>query len=79
MQQTPTALEILRSAGPLAMSHTEAPASATVHLLIRGKAVALTLRDTDEARVLARISVIITAFPDQPLDRSTPQAPRGRK
>ena len=46
----------------------EAPASVNVRLTISGRDVQLTLRDTDEARLLARLEEVLQRFP-------LPQAP----
>ena len=41
----------------------EAPASVNVHLDLAGRQVQLTLRDSDEGRVLARLDAILQRFP----------------
>ncbi len=41
----------------------EAPASVNVHLTIAGRQVQLTLRDTDETRLLARLEAVLQRFP----------------
>jgi hypothetical protein len=41
----------------------EAPASVNCHLVIGGRQVQLTLRDTDETRLLARLEVVLQRFP----------------
>jgi hypothetical protein len=47
----------------------EAPASVNVHLMIAGRQVQLTLRDTDEGRLLARLEAVLARFPvpEQPV------------
>lgn len=40
----------------------EAPASVNVHLTISGRQVQLTLRDTDETRLLARLTTILAQY-----------------
>ena len=52
----------------------EAPASVNVHLTVSGRQVQLTLRDSDESRLLARLDVILQRFPvdAKPVD-DTPQ------
>ena len=40
------------------------PASATVHLELGGRQVQLTLHDTDETRVLARMEALLQQYPD---------------
>ncbi len=44
-------------------THTEAPASVNCHLTIAGRQVQLTLRDTDETRLLARLTSILAQYP----------------
>jgi hypothetical protein len=53
----------------------EAPASVNCHLTIAGRQVQLTLRDTDEARVLARLQAVLARYPveAQPQAASSPQ------
>src|SRR5262249_1911 len=41
----------------------EAPASVNVHLELAGRQVQLTLRDSDEVRLLARLDAILQRFP----------------
>jgi hypothetical protein len=41
----------------------EAPASVNVHITIAGRQVQLTLRDTDEVRLLARLEEVLQRFP----------------
>lgn len=41
----------------------EAPASANVHLELAGRQVQLTLRDSDEVRLLARLDAVLQRFP----------------
>src|SRR6266851_2040887 len=41
----------------------EAPASVNVHLELAGRQVQLTLRDTDEGRLLARLEAVLQRFP----------------
>jgi len=52
----------------------EAPASVNVHLTIGGRQVQLTLRDSDESRLLVRLDAVLQRFPvtDKPAD-DTPQ------
>src|SRR5712671_2818640 len=54
----------------------EAPASVNVHLELAGRQVQLTLRDSDEGCLLARLDVILQRFPvaTKPVD-DTPQCP----
>jgi hypothetical protein len=41
----------------------EAPASVNVHLTVGGRQVQLTLRDSDESRLLARLDAVLQRFP----------------
>jgi hypothetical protein len=41
----------------------EAPASVNCHLTIAGRQVQLTLRDTDETRLLARLQTVLAQYP----------------
>src|SRR5215510_10783848 len=45
----------------------EAPASVNVHLTITGRQVQLTLRDSDEGRLLARLEAVLQRFPMAPM------------
>jgi hypothetical protein len=49
----------------------EAPASANVYLQIAGRQVQLTLRDTDETRLLARLQAVLALYP---MPQPAPQA-----
>ena len=55
----------------------EAPASVNVYLDVAGRQVQLTLRDTDERRLLTRLDAMLQRFPvaTTPAD-TTPQCPR---
>jgi hypothetical protein len=63
----------------------EAPASVNVRLTVAGREVQLTLRDTDETRLLARLDTVLQQYP-MPLhaiackptdERSLPPCPQG--
>ena len=41
----------------------EAPASVNVHILLEGRQVQLTLRDTDETRLLQRLAAVLQQYP----------------
>jgi hypothetical protein len=47
----------------VAPQHHEAPASVNVRLTIGGREVQLTLRDTDEQRLLARLQAVLAQYP----------------
>jgi hypothetical protein len=62
--------------GVSAFSLPEAPASANVFVTLKGRQVQLTLRDTDETRLLHRLSVVLEQFPlETTTQASTPPAP----
>jgi hypothetical protein len=44
----------------------EAPASVNCHILIEGRQVQVTLRDTDEVRLLERLAAVLRQSPDFP-------------
>ncbi len=50
----------------------EAPASANVHVTLAGRTVQVTLRDSDEQRLLARLEALLKRFPaeDEPRKRA---------
>jgi len=54
----------------------EAPASVNVHVELAGRQVQLTLRDSDEGRLLQRLEAVLQRFPvaAKPVD-TTPQCP----
>ena len=55
-----------------ALALPEAPASVNVRLLIAGRDVQLTLRDTDEARLLTRLHAVLAQYPGtEPTPRET--------
>ena len=45
------------------VQHTEAPASVNFHTPIAGRQIQITLRDTDETRLLARLETLLQRFP----------------
>ena len=48
---------------PVQPSLPEAPASVNCHITIAGRQVQLTLRDTDEARLLQRLAAVLAQYP----------------
>jgi hypothetical protein len=48
----------------------EAPASANCHVMIAGRQVQVTLRDTDEARLLSRLTALLAQYPVEPATAS---------
>ena len=55
----------------------EAPASANVHVMLAGRQVQVTLRDTDEQRLLARLETLLQRFPvPEDHTKHTEQEPR---
>jgi hypothetical protein len=64
---------------PQAPALPEAPASVNVRLTISGREVQLTLRDTDEARLLARLQDVLQQYPVEaarPAQEPGPEGPR---
>jgi hypothetical protein len=53
----------------------EAPASANCHILIEGRQVQLTLRDTDEGRLLQRLAAVLAQYPLPAPQAPSPQRP----
>src|SRR6266581_8925528 len=45
------------------VQHTEAPASVNFHTTLAGRQIQITLRDTDETRLLARLETLLQRFP----------------
>jgi len=43
--------------------HSEAPASVNCHIMLEGRQVQVTLRDTDETRLLARLATLLQQYP----------------
>ena len=44
-------------------THTEAPASVNFHTTLAGRQIQITLRDTDETKLLARLETLLQRFP----------------
>jgi hypothetical protein len=55
----------------------EAPASANVRVTIAGREVQVTLRDTDEERLLARLQTVLERFPVLEAPRTPSGSPEG--
>jgi len=55
----------------------EAPASANCHVTIAGRQVQVTLRDTDEGRLLTRLTALLAQYPVETPAASTAQPPEG--
>jgi hypothetical protein len=54
----------------------EAPASVNCHILLEGRQVQVTLRDTDESRLLARLAALLRQYPPaQPSPQASAQTP----
>ena len=53
----------------------EAPASANCHLTIAGRQVQLTLRDTDEVRLLERLQAVLQQYPAPEPAKASSQGP----
>jgi hypothetical protein len=56
----------------------EAPASVNVHLTIAGRQVQLTLRDSDESRLLARLEAVLQRFPLPDTEASIQRTEQGK-
>lgn len=56
----------------------EAPASVNCHILLEGRQVQLTLRDSDEARLLERLQAVLAQYPvpQPPPQASSPLTPQ---
>ena len=57
----------------------EAPASANCHIMLEGRQVMITLRDTDEGRLLLRLAAVLQQYPApaQPSTKSTKHEEKG--
>jgi hypothetical protein len=55
----------------------EAPASANVHVTLAGRTVQVTLRDTDEQRLLARLEALLQRFPAEEEPEGEQASPEG--
>ena len=56
------ALEMIKAQEPVA-THGEAPCSVNTRLTLGGREIQLTLRDTSESRLLARLADVLAQFP----------------
>jgi hypothetical protein len=65
--ETSTAVDVPQGLG-------EAPASVNCHITVAGRQVQLTLRDSDEGRLLERLQAVLAQFPVAQASRE-PQAP----
>lgn len=63
--------QTVQAAGPL----PEAPASVNCHVTIAGRQVQVTLRDSDETRLLARLEALLARYPVQQPPAQPPTAP----
>jgi hypothetical protein len=52
-----------RPPGEPVLALPEAPASANCHILMEGRQVHVTLRDTDETRLLTRLATLLRQYP----------------
>ena len=55
----------------------EAPASANVHVTLAGRKVQVTLRDSDEQRLLARLEALLQRFPAEEEPEGEQAQPEG--
>jgi hypothetical protein len=56
--------------------HHEAPASVNCHIMLEGRQVQLTLRDTDESRLLQRLAAVLKQYP-MPAQPATQEKAQG--
>jgi hypothetical protein len=75
--QSPPEPSQVQPHGEPAPALPEAPASVNVHVTLAGRKVQVTLRDSDEQRLLARLEALLQRFPVETLvqDSATPQTP----
>jgi hypothetical protein len=57
------------------VTHSEAPASCNTYVTIAGRKVQVTLRDSDEQRLLTRLEVLLERFPVEEEPESAPTPP----
>jgi hypothetical protein len=69
---TPPAPETPAPAEPVP-ALPEAPASVNCHITVEGRQVQVTLRDTDETRLLGRLAALLRQYPQAETQQSTPQ------
>lgn len=62
-QQDAVEIEPVAPTAPVLPALGEAPASVNVRVIIQGRECQITLRDTDEARLLQRLSVVLVQYP----------------
>jgi hypothetical protein len=67
----------VESAPAVPATHTEAPASCNTYVSIAGRKVQVTLRDSDEQRLLTRLEALLDRFPveEEPEPESSPTPP----
>src|SRR5215470_986722 len=70
------AMEMIKAQEPVA-THNEAPCSVNVQLPLGGREIQLTLRDSDEKRLLVRLAEILMQFPQEAprVDHESPVCP----
>jgi hypothetical protein len=66
-----------RSPSEASTALPEAPASANVHVTLAGRKVQVTLRDSDEQRLLARLEALLQRFPAEDEPGSEQASPEG--
>jgi hypothetical protein len=62
-QVTTQPTEASKAEAPVANALPEAPASCNVYVTVAGRKVQMTLRDSDEQRLLARLEALLKRFP----------------
>jgi hypothetical protein len=63
--------------GEIVPALPEAPASANVHVTLAGRKVQVTLRDSDEQRLLARLEALLKRFPAEEKPEGEQAPPEG--
>jgi hypothetical protein len=73
-RQPPPEPSQVQPQGEIPPALPEAPASANVHVTLAGRKVQVTLRDSDEQRLLARLEALLKRFPaeDEPGSEQSP-------
>lgn len=77
--QTTTAVALAPTPPAAAATYPlpEAPASANCHVTIAGRQVQVTLRDTDETRLLSRLTALLAQYPVEPAAASPGETREG--
>jgi hypothetical protein len=63
VDETPVATPVQETVATPILPLPEAPASVNFHTTLAGRQIQITLRDTDETRLLARLETLLQRFP----------------